>query len=453
MRTVAEAKLRLDQLWKAPAAREGETFRLMRYVIRFDHNGMVLLHNVVTGQLILLDQNEAELLKKLPCAYSTVMNALIDRHFLVPLSADEHRQVAGLRELLQKLEDQKEKRGITEYTILPTTACNARCYYCFEQGIKTMTMSEQTAIDTAAFIQSHCEGRKVRIKWFGGEPTVAAERIDRICEELRRRGVDFSSAITTNGYLMDEKMTERACSLWRLESVKISVDGTEENYNRVKAYVNADGSPYQRVMRNIGFLLDHGVHVELRMNFDQKNHQEFKNLLRDAGNRYQQNPQLDMYVHQINEYPSCGTEQQILGDEQWFNERILELNRMAREAGMLHTKIELPCLKFGRCEAASENAVTILPNGELVSCPEQTGPDQYKGNLKTGVTDAQLVRSWKRFADIEKCRECALFPACLFFENCSGKGRCFYKLEKLDQTRRLAEQLAAQFADTSSTNN
>ena len=451
MRTVAEPKLRLDYLWSKPAVREGEIFRLMRYVIRFDHNGQVLLHNAVTGQLILLDRNEKELLETLPCAYADGMDPLIDLHFLVPADTDEHKQVAGFRNLLRRLEDNKSDGSITQYTILPTTACNARCCYCFEKGIQPMTMSEQTAVDTAAFIQSRCQDRKVLLDWFGGEPTVAVARIDRICEELRRRGVEFSSKITTNGYLMDEEMADRARSLWRLESAKISVDGTEESYNRVKAYVNAEDSPYQRVMRNIGFLLERGVHVELRMNFDQKNHHEFRDLLREAADRYGQNPLLDVYVHQINQDPFNAAEQRIQEDEPWFNERILELNRRAREAGMLHTERELPCLGYGWCAAASDSAVTILPNGKLVSCAEMTGPDQYKGDLIHGVTDLELVRSWKRFADPERCRNCALFPACVSYERCSGKGRCFYKLEKLDQARKHAEQLVDQLVDTSFT--
>lgn len=451
MKTVAEPKIRLDHLWGKPAVREGEIFRLMRYVIRFDHNGQVLLHNAVTGQLVLLDRNEKALLETLPGAYAEEMDPLIDLHFLVPADTDEHKQIAGFRDMLSRFEDNKSDGSITEYTILPTTACNARCYYCFEKGVQAMTMSEQTAIDTAAFIQSRCQGRKVRLRWFGGEPTVAANRISQICEELRRRGVEFSSGITTNGYLMDEEMAERARSLWRLESAKISVDGTEESYDRIKAYVNAEGSPYQRVMRNIGFLLERGVHVELRMNFDPKNHHEFKDLLREAADRYGQNPLLDVYVHQIDKDGFNADEQRIREEEQWYNEKILELNCMAREAGMLHTKSELPRLKFGRCSAASDSAVTILPNGKLVSCPEQLGPGQIMGDLIRGVTDRQLVRSWKRFADPERCRNCALFPACALYDGCSGKNHCFYKLEKLDQARKLAEQLVDQLVDTSFT--
>ena len=46
-------------------------------------------------------------------------------------------------------------------------------------------------------------GKPVKIRWLGGEPTVAAHRIDQISKGLIDRGIDFISNITTNGYLFD----------------------------------------------------------------------------------------------------------------------------------------------------------------------------------------------------------------------------------------------------------
>ena len=60
MITVVEPKRPIAALWSEPEIRDGETFRLMRYVLRVDHEGKVLLCNVVTGQLAVLDQDEAE---------------------------------------------------------------------------------------------------------------------------------------------------------------------------------------------------------------------------------------------------------------------------------------------------------------------------------------------------------------------------------------------------------
>ena len=447
MKTIVEPKERVDKLWGIQRTDTAATYRMMRYVLRIDHNGDVLLQNVITGQLVKLDQAEAELLEKLPATFTPEMEQLIEHQFIVPNDFDEHQRVVGIRSILRKLADKQEKPGINHITIFPTTACNARCYYCFEKGVKSETMTEQTANEVVEFLQKHCGGKKLFIRWFGGEPTVGANRISQICEGLHQRGISFSSKITTNGYLFDEEMVEKACSIWNLKFAMISVDGTKERYNSVKAYVNACDDPYERVMNNIGLLLAHGVHVNLRMNFDKQNYLEFKEILEEARDRFGDNSLLDVYVHQINGHYQNLDSSLVQGDEEWFNEKILELNKISRNMGLLHKEIELPRLEYKWCIAARDDSVTILPQGQLVSCPERMNPDQYKGDLKHGVNNQDLICFWKQFADYEKCHKCCLFPECVKILNCAGKDRCFYKLERLDQIKELVCNLADISAD------
>ena len=447
MKTIVEPKEKIDKLWGIQRTDTAAIYRLMRYLIRVDYNGNVFLQNVITGQLVKLDQAEAELLEKLPASFTPVMEQLIEHQFIVPNEFDEHQRVVGIRSVLRKLADKQEKPGINHITIFPTTACNARCYYCFEKGVKPETMTEQTANDVVEFINKHYGGKKLWIRWFGGEPTVGAHRISQICEGLHQRGIEFSSKITTNGYLFDEEMVEKACSLWNLESAMISVDGTRERYNRVKAFVNACDDPFERVMNNIGLLLAHGVHVNLRMNFDKQNYNEFQEILNEAGIRFNGNPLLDVYVHQINGHYENVDSSLIQGDEEWFGTKILELNKLSRKMGLLHKKIELPRLEYKWCIAARNDAVTILPRGQLVSCPERMNPDQYKGDLIHGINNQDMICFWRQYADHDKCSKCCLFPECIKILNCAGKDRCFYKLERLDQIKELVCNLADSSAD------
>lgn len=66
--------------------------------------------------------------------------------------------------------------------------------------------------------------------------------------------------LTPEEYLFDGATVEQAVSHWKLKSVQITLDGTEEIYNRSKAFIYKDGkSPYQVVLANIQRLLDAGV--------------------------------------------------------------------------------------------------------------------------------------------------------------------------------------------------
>lgn len=431
MKTIVEPKVNIDKLWGKQRVNETEVYRLMRYVLRVNLDGNVLLHNVVTGHLVVLEQDEAETVKKLPQMYNPVMNHLITEHYLVPEDYDEHYQVVNLRDILLNfyLASNVKSQGITNYTILPTTACNARCYYCFEHDVRPVTMTEQVADDTVRFISEHCgDDRKVSIRWFGGEPTVAIDRIDRICYGLKKCGINYTSSMTTNGYLFDEGKVSHAKELWNLKDVMISVDGTEKNYNDIKAYVNAKDNPYKRVLRNIGLLLDKEIKVNLRMNFDLDNYQDFKDLLIEAGKRYQDNKLLQVYAFPIKgQYPDKNGKMNH-GSESWFNDKLVELNDMAREKELFYRKRAIPSLHYVTCSAGTASFMVVTAEGKLGRC---TGifnrEDQIVGNVTDGEIDSEYCQQWIPFADPEKCRKCCLFPSCVLIEKCPGRDRCFIK--------------------------
>ena len=81
MKTIVEPKENIVKLWGKQQIKNENTYRMMRYVMRVDDNDDVLLHNVVTGQLIVLDTAEAKMLDHLPGKYCVTMAQLIDDHF------------------------------------------------------------------------------------------------------------------------------------------------------------------------------------------------------------------------------------------------------------------------------------------------------------------------------------------------------------------------------------
>lgn len=441
MITIVEPKDHIDKLWGKQPIRDKDTYRMMRYVLRVNHDGKVLLHNIVSGQLVLLEQEEAEAVDKLPMKYAPVLNQLVAKHYLVCEEYDEHLQVVKMREILRRLDDVQKEKGLVHYTILPTTACNAHCFYCYERGLKTETMSPQTANAVVEFIRKHYNGNRIWIRWFGGEPTLAVSLIDQICEGLEKNRIDFMSRMTTNGYLMDKETIVKMKNLWHLEQVMISLDGSEKNYNRIKAFSDAHDNPYQRVLRNIGFLLDQGILAALRMNFDKENYQDFSNLLNDVERHFGHNPLLVVRPHQIIQGTRDAEGVSCRDYEQWYSEKIVELNEMSRSKGLFRKEYSLPSLKYKVCLAASDNAVVIMPDGSLVSCPDLLSSDQIKGDIWQGITDVEKTQQWKQFGDYERCRSCLFFPRCAVATNCEVGGTCTMLNEYTKQYSYLAKDL------------
>ena len=429
MKTIAEPKKHIEDLWGKQKIVKSCTYRLMKYVIQTNCKGNHLLHNVITGQLVALNQEEASVLIAIPLKYTSSMDSLIENHFLVPEDYDEYQQVKCLRKVLSLLTRIHGPKDIVGYTILPTTACNARCYYCFEKGAKVSTMSEQTANDLVDFIVTHCgEKKAVTLIWFGGEPTVATNRIDQVCIGLRKKGVSFQSKMITNGYLFDEEMVSKAKELWNLNGLQICVDGLEENYNTIKDYVGTQDNPYQRVMRNIGMLIENGIRVGLRMNFDLGNYKDFYKLVDEVIERFGNNPLLRVGVHPVIGDHRNKNGELLHGTDEWFTKMLVELNSLLFSKGLKENRMELPYLNYEACSAYSDSTVTITPEGNIVRCPEKFGNDQITGNLQTGVTNHELVKSWKEIADFPMCVDCALHPNCLRLVNCSNTTYCHKSL-------------------------
>lgn len=80
---------------------------------------------------------------------------------------------------------------IANIIIAPTLECNAHCFYCFENGFKKGKMSIETADRLVDYLQEHWNGEKLGITWFGGEPLLAADIIDRIIDKLRIKKLIF----------------------------------------------------------------------------------------------------------------------------------------------------------------------------------------------------------------------------------------------------------------------
>ena len=124
-------------------------------------------------------------------ADSAALTELVGSHFLVPEDKDEAETYVSFCYIARTLK--LKQSGYTSFTILPTTACNARCIYCYEQGMQYVTMKEETVAQTIEFIKKvRSPKEKVNFLWFGGEPLVGERIIDKICAGMPEADADFA---------------------------------------------------------------------------------------------------------------------------------------------------------------------------------------------------------------------------------------------------------------------
>ena len=392
---------------------DGERYRLMTYVLQQPVADGLLLYNTLTCSLVLLTPDEA--------ADITAQGELIDRWFLVPEAHDDLklcRQVQQMVALLTPV-----PKVVTSYTILPTTGCNARCFYCYEQGTKPVTMTAETASRVVHYIVAHRGDEKITLRWFGGEPLVNAKVIDQICTELNGQGVSFHSEMTTNGYLFDADMVQRAKNLWQLQKVQITLDGTAQTYNRVKAYVYHGVNAFERVLENIGLLTAAGIHAHIRLNVDKHNIGEMAELVELLHQRFGANEHLSVYSHEL------------------FGERTPEDNAELFALRMQLKQQIIACgydnkrrlqkdIKLNRCMADKDGSVVIAPDGHLGKCEHYFDRELF-GHIDSEERDEAILRKFKEPpAEIEACTTCFFYPQCCRLVMCPSDFGCTPEIQQ-----------------------
>ncbi len=420
MKIIKEANDKILKFWGSPKMQVNDIYRLMKYVLVCDCEEGMLLQNCVTGELALLDEDEANVVNHLPLNYSANMDELIKKHFLVPNYYDDKKSVLQLRNIARLM---SSKKSITAYTILPTTACNARCFYCYESGVEHVTMTEETAAQLVKYIKEKSGGNKVSLNWFGGEPLLCINQIDKIVNGLKENNVEFTSAITTNGYLFSEKIIRHAKEEWKLFDVQITIDGTEEVYNTTKAYVNATGSPFLKVLENIGHLLNNGILVKLRVNLSMHNYNDAKTLIDQIADHFSERKLLVPYIALI--YEDVGFKP-IRYDKTSVVELELkkqELENLIMHYGFPNYQEKLPYLDTIHCMADNDQAVLINPRGEIGLCEHHIF-DNLVGDIFSDGLNSETIVSWKEMFEIDECDSCALYPSCLTLKKCPIRKTC-----------------------------
>jgi len=391
-------------------------YRLLTYTISQAVEGGTLLHNAVTGEMVLLDDAETQNLSSLPCAYAPWMDELIEKHFLVREESDDKKMVDTLRTAWRIGDNPREING---YTILPTTNCNARCFYCYQADGKRETMTDETADKLVDFIAAHRGNKRLYIGWFGGEPLVGMRQIDRISKALTERDIPFYSHMVSNASLFNEELVKRAKEEWKLEGIQITLDGTEKIYNETKAYVNLGENPYQKVLENIGILLDNDILVTVRLNLGTHNADDLNLLVEELAERFAGKKNLIVYSHLI--YDKCGFEPICYTDKETVElrerEKALGEKIKALALGGNGLRRDIPYLKKYSCMADNPDSVMVMPSGKFGKC-EHYVEEHFVGCLADGDVDAEKRKWYQEWETYSFCSSCPIYPSCIRLTCC-----------------------------------
>ncbi len=428
MKIIVEQPSLVQKLFPKQTRQHGSKYRKFTYVISEEVDGGLLLYNVMTSELILLeDFNEIntfnELKNNISLQEEILINTLISNWFIVPENNDDVKIAKEFSNLMLMVNKMNLNPYINHFKILPTTDCNARCFYCYELNGNRRDMSEKTAHDVADFIEKKSKKQDVTLSWFGGEPLYNSKAIDIICSDLKNKNITFKSNMVTNAYLFDESNIKKAVELWNLQRVQITLDGTEEIYNRIKAYIYKGTNAFKIVLNNIENLLNNNIYVQVRMNMDEYNSEDLfalTNLLHEKFSTYDK---FSMYSHTLFEESSDKIKNRSVEDRQALLEKHIELQKYFSKLGYHRVKGLTSESRVSHCQCDSDNTTIIYPFGELGKCQHYTD-DHFYGNIYSEKIDYNMINQFKEVINrTENCDYCPLRQWCLAPELCNGLPR------------------------------
>lgn len=260
------------------------------------------------------------------------------------------------------------------FQILPTTRCNARCFYCYELNQTYEDMSESTINDMVSLIENTAttSDEDIRIDWFGGEPLLAVNTIESVSSELKKRLPDkqIIQTIVTNGSLITETICDKLKKIG-ISNIQITLDGKDKCYDERKNYYNRNNR-FETVIENIELCNSFGFNVIIRINVDKKNHENCAELIDYLNQRFKNS--VRVYVA-----PLYGTGIDYLDKKDVY--QVLK---------QLKSKIQYPQKprnnQWGMCLNKQNNNIFIKPNGDIIRCEHMfANTDAVIGNVRSGI--------------------------------------------------------------------
>lgn len=371
-----------------------------QFVVSEEVDDGVLLYNTLTCEMILLENDE--------CG-SGIQNAYLSkRWFLFQEGIEQYSFCKAFKHVYRNTYHKKSITTFTNYVIMTTTNCNARCWYCYETDCKKLDMTEKTAVDVANYIIKTASG-KFHIQWFGGEPLYNKNAINAICSIIKDNGMFFTSSIVTNGYLAGE-CTNEEIKKWNLRDAQITMDGTSQNYKNVKNYIYNDKNPFEKVLGNIEYFLNNNVRVTVRINISHDNVDDLHFLIDILSHRFCKYKNFSIYGHPV--FDCCGH-----GFPDGSVDAYISIEEHLRNAGIGQDYPINVVRMTSYCMADSKNGIVIAPDGKLTLC-EHYSDTEIVGDIYHDKLNGRAVAEWEREYESPECKTCALLPQCAKIRKC-----------------------------------
>ncbi|MBI5183649.1 MAG: SPASM domain-containing protein [Nitrospinae bacterium] len=388
--------------------------------IPIDENGNQMIFNTFTDSRVIVNKELIEVIEKTSNGVNVkglnreeegYLNQLKELGIIVEDEVDEYME---MEYIFQK---SKFDTSVLNITILPTYACNLKCIYCFQDGVKSRkSMSHDTCRHTAYWIIKRMDNirpKTLRLVFYGGEPLLNTRAIRFLSEVLsnaaHQRSILQEINIITNGVLLKKEVVDSLLP-FGLKGIKVTLDGDADAHDSRRYYKDGTGT-FHKILNNI-LAIRGKVGLRIGGNFDNSNKGSIPRLLdilkengleRDLAS-VDFKPVLKNMDGAKRGDPFCETctfSDIDVKDFIWLKREIKERGFMTMEG-----------VALGPCEVSKEYNYTIDPSGKIYKCGGFVGMEEfvigdiYSDGFNYKHTLFMTADLWK------KCRDCPYIFLC-----------------------------------------
>lgn len=346
--------------------------------------------------------------------YDSYMNGDTNKFdkFIVDDDIDEFKIVHD-----KQMEYINKKKDYVRITILPTTKCNARCAFCYENGEKRFDMDDKTIEDTISFIKNISKDvSKIRIYWFGGEPFVDMDAMYKISEELIKYCDDnnksYKASVATNLSLINESNYLKIINDLRIDKIEFAFDGVRDKHNKIKNYQDKSFDAFNHNINMLSKLLDQGIVIQLRLNCDMDNFKELEDLMDELMNKFGKYDNFIPYFAMIFKTKFYDNGKLIDSSNlSKYKLKIIEIMNKYSDKGMEMFPLSR---SINNCYGSNPSSIVIAPDGTLTKCQGCVfNKKQIIGNVSSGIDKNEAYYKWINDFLPSECKTCSLYPNCL----------------------------------------
>ena len=358
---------------------------------------------------------------------------LVKGGFFVDDDLDEEEQFA------QRFLHDMNATNFLVLCITPTMECNLRCIYCYEKH-EPVQMTDEVERAIERFVQRRYDlygFKDIEIIWYGGEPLLEMERIERISKRAiqwcKSNNVHYHANIITNATLINADIAKKLSNLQISEAMP-TLDGTQCVHDAKRMQTNGNGS-YVQTLQGIKELCKVGINVGANLNLAWDNIKDYQKLKKEL----QTNQNCTLYASHLRNYGhwchECdeGTDNfpgnhHPLMSRPAYAKQLFEFYRQTNPSSASLSEVLRSKRAF--CHGKMASYFVIDPQGYTYRCDgHMRNPKHRLFNVLDEDFPILSPETKTLYERNSKCKSCAIIPLCLgdcnwewemFKDNCSA---------------------------------